>query len=110
MPYQIVNELRQHHPEEVEEGSTTEQDEDVNAAPPTMKMVNPTLLKYSVLYFNCVLTREAEEGSTQKKDEEKAHTREMKTTPPTRQNNNGKKHHQNNTTTKKFHLIYFEEG
>ena len=53
-------------PKEEEEGST-------NAAPPTRRMANPTLLKFSVLYCNCVLNREAEEGSaTLNEEEEKA--------------------------------------
>ena len=42
----------------------------MNAAPPTGRTVKPTLLKLTVLYKNCVLIREAEEGSTTQKEEE----------------------------------------
>ena len=40
------------------------QKEEMNATPPVRRVANPTLLKFAVLYCNCVLVREVEEGNT----------------------------------------------
>ena len=63
LPYQVTEGERQHRSPRKRRKAGTEQKEEVNAAPPTRRMANPTLLKFSVLYCNCVLNREAEEGS-----------------------------------------------